>query len=571
MKEGTSFSRSIDMVRIGRRGRFVSLVVVLLGMLLVGVAGTVAADTGHDSDLCDFENAEWRDAQTVAGVEIDAEKACRPDNPNRVAAVTKGTNNVPMDVLMNSGLHGDAVRKHTDRDDDGDPDVIEITLEIHGINEHNETDLTHEIAPGVNPAFWTFAPKTRGMVREGSSAETAIRMPSPPLRVEQGDTVRITVENTHYFPHTLHLHGADHPFEVDGGGNDGVPQTSEKPILPGESRTYEFEPRSPGTMFYHCHVVPDVHVMMGLNGMLVVEENRSDNRLQTVNIGAGKVRHPSEAIDDEYDGEFDLHYQELDMELHRIPQKYDDPRRVAKQMNRNYDKGEADPDYFLLNGRSFPHTMRESLLTVEEDSRYRLRTLNGGSKTMSLHTHGHKVQIEAYDGVEVPEGQETTRDVVSLTAAQRVDLTLNTTDDGLHSYGDGIWFFHDHREAAVTNDGIGPGGTVTMITYDSHLRENGMPDTDRNLSKFFDEAYYRGEVPVWANLDEERFGDPPTGDDGGDGHDHSHDQQSATENEGRLGTVAATTESDGPVGLPVILAVFGAVFVLARLRRGDGP
>jgi FtsP/CotA-like multicopper oxidase with cupredoxin domain len=515
--------------------------IVIAGVLAVG-AGPVAAQDA-DEQPCDFRNPDWRSAQTVDGVDIQAEPVCRPDNPATVAAVTKGTNTVSSDVLMRSGLHPDAVRKHTDRDDDGDPDVIEITLEVQGLNEVGGGAGGHAIAPGIEPAFWVFAPKTRGMVRAGTPAASNIRMPSPPLRVEVGDTVRITLENTHYFPHTIHLHGVDHAFEVEGAGNDGVPQVSEKPLEPGERRTYEFQARQPGTMFYHCHVVPDVHVMMGLNGMLVVEENRSDNSVQSINVGAGKVRHPSAAVEAGYDGEFDLHYQEVDAELHRIPQTREDPRRIAKAMNREYDRAEADPDFFLLNGRSFPYTVRESLVAVEPDSRYRLRTLNGGSETVSLHTHGHKVRIEAYDGVEVEEGSEITRDVVALSAAQRVDLTLNTTDDGRHSYGDGAWFFHDHREQGVTNDGIGPGGTITMITYPSYQRDNGMPDTNHPIDRFFDAAYYRGELPVWRGLDAERFGEPPGTDEASIITPEEPETRTATstdaDREGLLSTVGA--------------------------------
>ena len=524
-------------------------IVVVAGFLLLGAGGVAAQDAGEPP--CDSDHPEWRSAQTVDGVELQAEDVCRPDNPNTVAAVTKGTNNVAPEVLMQSGLHPDAVRKHTDRDDDGDPDVVEMTLEVQGLNEAGGGAGGHAIAPGIEPAFWVFAPKTRGMVEEGSPAAANIRMPSPPLRVEAADTVRITLENTHYVPHTIHLHGVDHPFEVDGEGNDGVPQASEKPVEPGESRTYEFRAREPGTMFYHCHVVPDVHVLMGLNGLLVVEENRSDNTVQTVNVGAGKVRHPSAAVADDYDGEFDLQYQEVDAELHRIPQEYEDPRRIAKAMNREYDRGEADPDYFLLNGRSFPYTVRESLVAVEPDSAYRLRTLNGGSETVSLHSHGHKVRIEAYDGVEVGDGQEITRDVVTISAAQRVDLTLNTTDDGRHSYGDGVWFFHDHREQGVTTDGIGPGGTITMITYASHQKENGMPDTNRPLDRFFDASYYRGEVPVWQGLDAERFGEPPAAN-GSDGGGHRDSEASGTETPAR--------ESQGTL-LSTIGAVLAALLV----------
>ena len=142
----------------------------------------------------DFDHPEWRSAQTVDGIEIQAEDVCRPDNPNTVAAVTKGTNNVDPDVLMQSGLHPGAVRKHTDRDDDGDPDVVEMTLEVQGLNEAGGGAGGDDIAPGIEPAFWVFAPKTRGMVEEGSPAAANIRMPSPPLRVEAGDTVRAMLD-----------------------------------------------------------------------------------------------------------------------------------------------------------------------------------------------------------------------------------------------------------------------------------------------------------------------------------------------------------------------------------------
>jgi FtsP/CotA-like multicopper oxidase with cupredoxin domain len=479
-------------------------------------------------EVCQFDRPAWRQQQSVAGVRIQRSRACRPDNPFRVAAVVEGTNNVPMDVLRKSGLASDAVRKHTDRDGDGDPDVIEITLEVHGLNEAGGGAPGHAVAPGVRPAFWVFAPKTRGMVRNGTPQASAIRMPSPPIRVEEGDTVRVTLENTHYLPHTIHFHGVDHPFAVNGSGNDGVPGVSEEPLAPGDSRTYEFTPRQPGTMFYHCHVTPGVHVGMGLNGMFVVTEDRPDNAVQTINVGAGKVRHPSNGVREEYAASYDLHYQDVDAELHRIPKRFDDPRMVAKATNRVYDRTDAEPDYFLLNGRSFPYTVRESLVVVEPDRRYRLRVLNGGTETISLHTHGHKFTVEAYDGVELDESNEVTRDVATISAAQRVDLTLNTTDDGLHSYGEGAWFVHDHREDAVTNDGIGPGGTVSLITYESYLDDEGVPETSSNLSKFFSESYYRGEVPKWGGLEGADFGEPNgSATAAADGHRHSHDGTTA--------------------------------------------
>jgi FtsP/CotA-like multicopper oxidase with cupredoxin domain len=507
-----------------------------------GVADGGQTGVEPGDEVCTFEKPAWREAQSVAGVRIQQSRACRPDNPFLVAAVTKGTNDVPGEVLRTSGLAEDAVRKHTDRDGDGDPDVVEITLELHGLNEAGGGAPGHAIAPGVRPSFWVFAPKTRGMVANGTAAAGVIRMPSPPIRVEAGDTVRVILENTHYLPHTIHLHGVDHPYQVNGSGNDGVPQTSEHPVAPGDERTYEFTPRQPGTMFYHCHVTPGVHVTMGLNGMFVVTEDRPDNLVQTINVGAGKVRHPSKAVREAYDGTYDLHYQDLDAELHRIPQRFDDPRMVAKATNRVYDRTDADADYFLLNGRSFPYTVRESQVIVEPDSRYRLRVLNGGSRTVSLHTHGHKFTVEAYDGVELSESSEITRDVATISAAQRVDLTLNTTDDGLHSYGDGVWFFHDHREEAVTTDGIGPGGSVTTITYAAYLDDEGVPETSTNLSRYFSAAFYRGEEPKWDDLEGADLGEPngtatPTV--AADGHRHGHGDDDATASRGNDGATAS--------------------------------
>lgn len=485
---------------------------------LVALSGSVTAgETGAGDGLnatvpCDFPKDSWRDAQTIDGVQVDASKRCVPDNPWVVAAATKGTNNVETMTVMRSGLARDAVVKTNDRDGDGDPDVINVTLEITGINERNETDVTQRIAPGIRPSFWTFSPKARGMVSRGSKAEWLVQMPSVSLRAEEGDTIYLHVENTHYLPHTIHLHGTDHPFTSKAGattGNDGVPQTSEKPIMPGEERVYELTPREAGTMFYHCHVVPNVHVGMGLNGLFVIEEDRDNNWVQTLNVGAGKVRHPSRKMDEQYDAEYDLVYQSVEKTLHSIPKQYDDTRVLARKLNREYDLTDESADYFLLNGRSFPYTLWESVVNVEPDSRYRLRVMNSGGETMSIHTHGHKFREVAYDGVERPDGHAIQRDVFTITSAQRIDLELVTKNDGLNSYGPGNWIFHDHREHGVTNDGVSPGGTISMITYPEYRTSEGIPKTSVDLGRFFDEDYYEGEVPYWGRLDEDLYGDPP--------------------------------------------------------------
>lgn len=452
---------------------------------------------------------EWRQAQTIEGVAIQESRACNPDNPNDIAAFVKGTNNISMQTLMDtSNLAADAVTMTNDLDKDGDPDHIIIKLEIMEINGHSPDFAgvvpTFDIAPGIQPSFWVFAPKSRDMSTKSFASVEAnplLRMPSPPIRVEQGDVVWLVVENTHYFPHSIHLHGVDHPYMDHGGeGNDGVGQTSQMDIMPGQSKTYVIRPRQPGTMYYHCHVQPHTHIPMGLAGMFIVEENRPNNWPQVFNVGAGQVRHPSVAVLEKYTQEYDLHYQSADKDLHKIPQAANDPRLIAKAMNQEYDITDAKDDYFLLNGRSFPYTLRESLIAVKPSEKVKLRILNGHTEHMAIHTHGHKATETHYDGVEQNPAAQITRDVYSLAPAQRLDLALDTTDDGLHSYGAGLWMFHDHVEKTFTTDGMGEGGSISLIAYDGYMDQNGTPKTHgMDLKPYFTKEYWQRKIPVWQD------------------------------------------------------------------------
>ncbi|SEF59833.1 multicopper oxidase domain-containing protein [Nitrosomonas ureae] len=471
-----------------------------------------AALTGEP--MCDpIISAAWREAQEIDGVKIEASPGCSPDNPAWIAAAVKGTNNISMDTLMKTGLSPDAIIKTDDLDGDGDPDRIIIKLEIMELNgktpDFPGVLPTFDIAPGIQPGAWVFAPKMSGMSTENFEsirANPLLRLPSPVIRVEVGDIVQIVLENTHYFPHSIHLHGVDHPFSHgEHGGQDGVPQTSEVELMPGERRIYQFQARQPGTMFYHCHVQTHTHLAMGLAGMIIVEENRPNNWLQTLNIGAGHVRHPSVAVREQFDQEYDLHYHAMDKQLGEIIQKHNDPRLIARDMNRRYDITDSTEDYFTLNGLSFPYTLRESLIIVEPDQKIKLRLLNSGGEQIAVHTHGHHATITHYDGVEHNPMAQIMRDVFDIAPAQRLDLKLETVNDGKHSYGEGDWLIHDHREKGITTDGMAEGGSMSSIVYTSYLGKDGMPKVSHfgiDLNKYFTKEYFERRLPIWQDLDE---------------------------------------------------------------------
>jgi len=477
---------------------------------------SLAVPGGQPKPFCPPDPSGWRKQQLIEGVEIGESASCVADNPFAVAAFVRGTNNIAQNTLLKSGLTADAVTKGRDLDGDGDPDEIHIRLEVAELNGSSgvvsDPVTQYEIAPGIMPGMWVFTPKFVGMAVENfesRQARRALRLPSPAIRIERGDKVTITLENTHYMPHTLHLHGTDHGFvDATGEGNDGVPTTSEIPILPGDARSYELNPRHAGTMFYHCHVQPHVHVTMGLQGLFIVEENRPDNWLQTMNVGAGLVRAPSRAVTEEFDREYDLHYLDLDKELSERIQQNNDPRLITRSMHREYDITDAAPDFFTLNGRSFPYTFRESLLVGMDNERIKLRVVNGGSKGLALHTHGHKFTVTDRDGVELPENSQSPQDVLWLATTMRADLSLELVNDGLHAYGPGIWLFHDHQYRGITNDGIGPGGNISAIVYDQYLLESGWPKTlGVSWDAYFTEAYYRKEIPVWEQYAPGLFSD----------------------------------------------------------------
>ncbi len=453
---------------------------------------------------CSNEHPEWRPAQVIDGVSIEAAPACEPDNPYDVVASVKGTNNISMATLMQTNLAQDALTLTDDVDNDGDPDVIHIKLEVVELNGSTPDGEflinTFDIAPGIQPGLWVYAPKSRGMALKNFNSVVAnplLRAPSPVIRVEQGDKVYITLENTHYLPHTIHLHGVDHTWVTDKGEeNDGM---EEHAVFPGKSHTYEIQPRHAGTMLYHCHVQTAQHFMMGLSGMFIVEENQPNNELQTFNIGAGQVRHPSALIKKTYSQEYDLHYQSIDKKLAKIIQEANDPRLIAQRMSRDYNMTESFENYFLLNGHSFPYTLRDAMIIASENEDIKLHIANLQRSSIALHIHGHKATVTALDGVDLTSAQQITRDVFDIAPAQRNDLHLQTKNNGLNSYGPGLWMFHDHVPTGTTTDGMEPGGNIAILAYKEFLDEQGMPKMhDQLFDQVFNKDYYAKKQAVWA-------------------------------------------------------------------------
>jgi len=168
--------------------------------------------------------------------------------------------------------------------------------------------------------------------------------PGPTIQVTQGDRVRIIVDNHLPEPTSMHWHGFDIPFDMDGG-----PGLSQDPISPGGRFVYEFTLQQEGTYFYHSHMA--MQEMLGMIGAFIM--------------------HPKEAYDPPVDKDFAIILQE-----YAILPNNPTPNTMNMEFN-----------WLTFNGKSGP---APTPLIVRHGDRVRLRLINLGMDHHPIHLHGHQ-------------------------------------------------------------------------------------------------------------------------------------------------------------------------------------
>jgi len=89
-------------------------------------------------------------------------------------------------------------------------------------------------------------------------------IPGPLVRLREGTTVRLHVENALDEDSSIHWHGLILPFHMDG-----VPGISFPGIAPGTTFTYEFPVQQSGTYWYHSH--SGLQEQLGHYGPIVID------------------------------------------------------------------------------------------------------------------------------------------------------------------------------------------------------------------------------------------------------------------------------------------------------------
>ena len=222
--------------------------------------------------------------------------------------------------------------------------------------------------------------------------------PGPTIQANQGDRVRIVVDNHLPEPTSMHWHGFEIPNNMDGG-----PPVSQEPIKPGGRFIYEFTLLQEGTYFYHSHMA--MQEMMGMLG--------------------GFIMHPKQPYRPVVDKDFLIALQEYAV----LPSNV-----VPNSMNMEF-------NWLVINGKAGPAI---TPLVVRLGDRVRIRMINLGMDHHPIHLHGHTFQVTGTEGGRIPETAWIPGNTVLVGVAQARDVEFVANNPG-------SWMLHCHLPHHMMN------------------------------------------------------------------------------------------------------------------------
>ena len=227
------------------------------------------------------------------------------------------------------------------------------------------------------------------------------------LLVQEGDAVNVNIENNLYLPIN---------FVIPGVLEDSPA------VLPGNSHTYSFTAPAAGSYMYCDDFNGETGRAMGLSGPLVVMPKDSSNSLYS----GGPA----------FDRQYTLVLNELDDRLNE-----------AVYNGQPYDMADYEPNYFFVNGLSYPETAKDedTLVAMGLGEDVAIRFINTGLIISPQHFHGYHVNVACRNGI--PETTVIEKDTVAIDPGECVDVILPVTQPG-------IFPLHNHFVPGVTANGI---------------------------------------------------------------------------------------------------------------------
>jgi FtsP/CotA-like multicopper oxidase with cupredoxin domain len=234
-------------------------------------------------------------------------------------------------------------------------------------------------------------------------------VPGPTIQVNEGDRVRLIVENQLPEPYSMHWHGLEIPNNMDG-----MPGISQDLIQPGQKFAYEFTLHQNGTFFYHSHMA--MQEMMGTIGLFII--------------------HPRRAHAPRVDRDFGIIMQEW-----AILPNNTIPNSLAMEFN-----------WLTFNGKAGPAT---TPMLCKLGERVRIRLVNLGMDHHPIHLHGHQFYVTGTEGGRIRTTAVEPANTVLVGVAQARDIEFVANNPG-------DWHFHCHLPHHMMNQMASMVGPLMM-------------------------------------------------------------------------------------------------------------
>lgn len=266
-----------------------------------------------------------------------------------------------------------------------------------------------------------------------------------PLKVKEGEKIRIRLANIGFMSHKIHLHG--HKFKVVAADGQELNEPQELKdqlisIAPGERYDIEFTADNPGEWYIECH--GDMEGTDGMKAKIQYEGNTvtkdqsdQDKKLPEfsfTNYGGTK------------NGEF------------KLDQKYD--VKYTMDLNTMMD---GENMVYTINGKTFPDTEN---INVKKGDLVKVKLVNNSMMDdHPMHLHGHFFQVLSKNGKPV-KGSPIIKDTINLKPGDEYVVAFKADNPG-------NWLFHCHDLHHAS------AGMVNMVKYDGY-QPNFTPDPNAN-------------------------------------------------------------------------------------------
>ena len=255
-------------------------------------------------------------------------------------------------------------------------------------------------------------------------------VPSPLIRLREGDLFRVAVTNT--VPGedaSIHWHGVLVPFQMDG-----VPGVSFPGIKPGETFVYEFPIRHAGTFWYHSH--SNFHESLGQYGPLIFDPAGIDpveyDREHVIVLSDWSFMHPHQILTKLKKSEGYFNYQR--QTLAGLLREGDPEQKMPLSERRMWARMRMDPTdiadvtgatyTYLVNGHG-PDENWTGLFRPGE--RVRLRFINASAMTVfNVRVPGLPMTVVQADGNNV---RPVEVDEFMISVAETYDVIVQPNQD----------------------------------------------------------------------------------------------------------------------------------------------